>query len=919
MKKLVLILLALMVLGAAGGAAWWKFGRRADHLALGRQMMASGDPRGAALELRNAVRDNPDSIEAHYRLGYTLLQLGDAVAAQKELERVQAMGGGEKDVPVLLAQSYLAQGLNKELVDKFRPPLSTPDLTSQLLLIRALALNTLGDQVAAMSSLATAEAASPRSASVPMTAARIALLSGDYTLALEKAEHALFIDPNRLDAMLTKAQVLSARGNRAAALDTLNQVLTLAPRYISARLERANLQLDLGQDKPARADVDEVLKAQPNAVPAVYLNAVLLTRAKQSAQADLEFQKLSGLMERFPRAYFFLALVKLDLGQNELALDNATRYMARHPGDPDGVKLLARIQLVSKRPDQAIATLTKAMRFGLADSEVLNILSQAYAATGQADAAAKTLTRAMAIAPQSHPITGGDADKVQGAYSDPSAGINLIADINGSDEANVINALRAGDVDAAGRVLDRLRAEQGNSEQVNLLNAAVLTMRQEYAAARRQYEEMLAVNPSLVAPRVGLAQLDQIEGRGDDAERRLADILTQTPADESALGVVMPILVNSGRMARAVSLLEAAFAAAPGNAKIGLALASIYLQIQAPDKALGVLTRMNPQAEAAPLQQQLVRAHALVALHREPEAIVVYRKMIALLPGEVSLVGELVGLQETQHDYAGARATLVDALKNQPGNLDFMRLQLGNELVSGGQAAAQQVIEAASANESTRPQSLILRADLALANGNTTEAAEMYAGLLRQTPSLALALKTATTYIQAGNPTEASATLSAWLAQSPKDLDALRLQANLQLGLDKNDAAIATLELLSALQPDDADTMNNLAWLYALKGDRRALPLARRAFVLRPSAQSADTLGWILVRANEVEGGLPLLAQAAKALNDPTVSYHYGFALSKLGKKDESLAVLQPLAEQSTAFPEQEDARRLVKDLRGGK
>ena len=915
MKKLVLILLALMVLGAAGGAAWWKFGRRADHLALGRQMMMSGDPRGAALELRNAVRDNPDSVEAHYRLGYTLLQLGDAVAAQKELDRVVAMGGGQPDVPVLLAQAYLAQGMNKELVARFRPPLSTPDLTAQLLLIRALAMNTLGDQASAMSSLATAEAVSPRSASVPLTAARIALLSGDFTLALEKAERALFIDPNRLDALLIKAQVLAARGNRSAAMDALNQVIATAPHYTSARLERANLELDLAQDKLARVDVDEVLKLQPNAAPAVYLNAVLLTRAKQSAQADLEFQKLSGMMERFPRAYFFLAVVKLDLGQGELALDNATRYNVRHPADADGVKLLARIQLANKRPDMAIATLTRGMRIGLADSDILTMLSQAYTAAGRPDEAAQTLSRATAIAPQAHLVDG----KAGETSADPTAGISMIADINGSDEAAVVNALRAGDVDAASRALDKVRLTQGGSEQANLLNAAVLTMRQEYDAARRQYEEMVAVNPTLIAPRVGLAQLDQIEGHYDDAERRLASILSENPADESALGVVMPIMINSGCMTRAVSLLESAYTAVPGNTKIGFALASLYLSTNAPGKALEVLDHMNPQPDSGPMPQRLARAHALVALHREPEAVEAYRKMIASLPGESSLVAELVVLQEQMHDGAGARATVLSALKIDPNNLDLMRLEVGNEAVTGGIEAAQKVIERISANPDTRSQAQILQADLAMMQNKFTQAGELYVGQLKAVPSSQTAIKAAAAYMQAGDSTKASAILSGWLAQSPKDLDALRLQANLQIALNQTDAGITTLELLSALQPDDSDTMNNLAWLYSLKGDKRALPLARRAFVLRPSAQSADTLGWILVRANQVEGGLPLLAQAAGAAKDPSVSYHYGVALSKAGKKDEALAVLIPISEQSVSFPEQGDARQLVQELRGGK
>jgi cellulose synthase operon protein C len=906
MKKLLLVLLALMIVGAAGAAAWWKYGRRPDHLALGRAAMAGGDLRTAALELRNAVRDAPESVESHYRLGYTLLQLGDAVAAQKELEQVRKLGGGQADVPVLLAQAYLLQGQNRELLAQFKPPMANAELTAQLLVIRGLALNTLGDQAGAMSALATAEAASPNSASVLVTAARIALLQGNLPLAMSKVEHALALDPRRVDAMLIKSQAQIAGGNRDAALETLNQALSIAPRYLVAHLERANVEVDLGQDDAARADVAEVLRAQPNATPAIYLDAVLLARAKKSAEADEQFQRINTVLDRFPRSYFFIAAVKFDLGQTAQALDNATRYNARNPGDADGVKLLAKVLLASKRADQAIDLLTRARNQGIGDADTAALLNQAYVASGRTGEAVASLQQFGAPA-----LPGPD-----GGPRDLPGSVGLAPDTQGSDETAVFNALRAGDLDVAAQSLDRLRAREGRSETVGLYAGLLSMLRQDYPGARKQYEALIAANPNAIKPRIGLAQIDLIQGRSDDAEHTLEAILAANPSDGGALQMVLPILLSSNRLPQAIALFEAAIAAAPKSQPLALGLIQLYMSARQPAQALSLLDRIAPQNGEATLEFMLARAHALAALDRRDDAIAVYRAMLNRLPGDPRVVGELMALQQAGRNFDAARQTALDALKNRPNDIALMRLLVGNAMLSGGKEAGEKELAALDTDPLAHALTQTMRGDLAARDQRYADAAEIYAAEYRAAPSSTLALSAAQAYARSGNLQRGDDILAGWLEQHGDDAAALRARADLQVALGQPDIAIRLTEQAAALDSEDWSVLNNLAWLYAERGDKRALPIARRSFALNPSPQAADTLGWILLRDNQPKAALPVLVQAAAALrDDSTVQYHLAMALARTGRQVDAIAALRPLAEQQSAFPEQADARKLLQEL----
>jgi tetratricopeptide (TPR) repeat protein len=107
--------------------------------------------------------------------------------------------------------------------------------------------------------------------------------------------------------------------------------------------------------------------------------------------------------------------------------------------------------------------------------------------------------------------------------------------------------------------------------------------------------------------------------------------------------------------------------------------------------------------------------------------------------------------------------------------------------------------------------------------------------------------------------------------------------------------AMSLYERAVAAAPDNLMALNNLAGLYQLRKDPRALATAERALAVAPDNPAVmDTVGWLLVEQGELDKALPLLREAAKALPDlPEVQYHLGVALARQGDAAEAKRILQ--------------------------
>src|ERR1039457_139500 len=96
-----------IVMGTWLGA--WPLAAHADYMSSARDALKKGDLKSAQIDLRNAVRSDPQNAEAHYTLGRVSFELGDPVAAEREASDAQARGFDPHLTTRLLGQALLAQ------------------------------------------------------------------------------------------------------------------------------------------------------------------------------------------------------------------------------------------------------------------------------------------------------------------------------------------------------------------------------------------------------------------------------------------------------------------------------------------------------------------------------------------------------------------------------------------------------------------------------------------------------------------------------------------------------------------------------------------------------------------------------------------------------------------------------------------
>ena len=88
-------------------------------------------------------------------------------------------------------------------------------------------------------------------------------------------------------------------------------------------------------------------------------------------------------------------------------------------------------------------------------------------------------------------------------------------------------------------------------------------------------------------------------------------------------------------------------------------------------------------------------------------------------------------------------------------------------------------------------------------------------------------------------------------------------------------------------QPDNFQTLNNLAWVLGELKDPAALGYAEKAYATAPTNPGVlDTYGWLLLNSGDVKRGVELLMQAAvRAPRDIDIRVHLAKALIKTGDK----------------------------------
>jgi Flp pilus assembly protein TadD len=341
------------------------------------------------------------------------------------------------------------------------------------------------------------------------------------------------------------------------------------------------------------------------------------------------------------------------------------------------------------------------------------------------------------------------------------------------------------------------------------------------------------------------------------------------------------------------------------------------MQISAAGKEWGSVVKLGQQLEAQfPFNVRVVDqvAAARAQSGDNAGAVAEFRPLIEHYPNSVPLYERYAGYQLAAGDKAGARGSLEKAVALAPGDQRYqgnlVRFDLDQKGVDAALATAKSFAAASPSGAALLQSEVLARAK------RLPEAIDILSRASAETPGSSITVELAAMTWASGRHDDGRAILQAWLKAHGDDGAARIKLGDFLMAEHDYDAAQADYEQSRAQGQRDPVLLNNLAWLYARKHDPRAAALARQAFRLAPSPQTADTLGWSLYVGGDAKTALRFLKDASTAQpKDVTIQYHLAAAMSATGDKVGARSLLQSALAGDAPFDDRDDAKALLDRL----
>ena len=331
-------------------------------------------------------------------------------------------------------------------------------------------------------------------------------------------------------------------------------------------------------------------------------------------------------------------------------------------------------------------------------------------------------------------------------------------------------------------------------------------------------------------------------------------------------------------------------------------------------------TQLAEQAVAAQpgnLTAQLVLARTLLARGDLDRATTVTRGLLEAAPQAAGVQSQAGMLALAKGDRAGARAAFEKALSL---NDRLMEAALGSgragppgeEAGSSSRAGRAAPQEDAERQPGARPRGADVVGDRRRLEGRGVPAPRH-----RRRPSNLDAYGLlAGLYVAQRKLDQAVAEFDKLAARQPGAVGPPTLAAMIVQGQGKEAEARRRYERLVASNPRAAVAANNLAWIYASRGEQldKALQLAQTAKSELPDHPEVnDTLGFVYLKKQLPSLAIPPLRIAVeKVPGNPLFHYHLGLAYSQTGDKAEARRELEQALKLKADFDGADEARALL-------
>jgi putative PEP-CTERM system TPR-repeat lipoprotein len=911
------IVAVVMLLAACGRET------SSSYLASARAHLAKKEYSAAVIELKNALRLEPNNAEARYLLAVSLLDAGQAVDATTEARKALDLKYPADQALPVLARALLAQSEFKRLIAETAGQQGgTAKTRAEIATLRAQAFLGLGDTKAANESINDALAADASFAPAKMARVHVALGSGDAQGALSQLDAILSADARNEDALVLKAQVEAALGRATEGVATLRQAAAAAPDRPFVRWALVAALVDVGKVDEAAQEVAAVKKLAPNDPRTWYSEALVAYAQNNFKLAGELVERTRQAMPDYLPAQYLAGLADVRLDKFASAETNLRAVLAKVPNEVSVRRALAALYVTRGRMAQALEALEPALRVRPDDPSLLRAAGEVYFAANNPPKAAEMFARANKF------DSGNVAGQVRLAQVNLTAGDSAQAvrdleklarekDSGEADLALISAHLNAREYAKALAAAERLENKQPKDAGVQHAKGVVYLAMRDNAHARSSFEKALSLNPDFATAVFQLARLDTLEKNYEGARSRYQSILAKDPQNGAALLALAELLaVTKASPDEIRAAIERAVSANPSSAQPRLALIAFHVGRR--EWPAAVLAGQSAQA-AVPDNPAILEALGVAQFASgEPnQAIATLKRAVQLRPDNAQALLVLAELQTRTKDWDGAIQSMRSALDVQPTSPPVWLALAAVYDEAGRLPAGMDEARGLQKRNPDRAAGFGLEGELYARQKKWPEAIAAYRTATARQPDAPVMLRFLGLLEAAGRADELQSTAQKWIRDHPRDVP---VRAYLgEVAMRRGDYKAASQQLRNALEfePENVVVANNLAWVLGEMGDPRALEYAEKAYTLAPGVAGINnTYGWLLVQKGDTARGIELLRRAVElAPNDVNKRLILARALVKAGDKGAAKKELAGLSKDNIPANMRDEAEKILKDL----
>lgn len=915
-KARILLLSAIMLVTGCGGSV-----DDTHRVERAKEFLDQGKLQAAAIELKNAVQQNPNNLEARHLLGVAHLRAGDDEGAEKELRRAMDLGIAPESVLPQLALALFRQGKYDDLVDLNLAGLRNGQEKAEVLALQARAMIRQGKAEEARGLTTEALRLAPDSRWTNLAEA-------DRLIARERKDDARKI----LAALLARYPDFAPgwsllgdleRGDQrmAQAEEAYSKAIEHGGAPLKDRLLRALVRIQLGKYDSAREDLRALSGVLSKHPTLWYAKGLILLHDGKLRDALDAFEQSIKWDSRQLMPVYYLALINLQLGNLVQAEDYGEKALALAPLAVEVRKALTLVKLRKKAFEEAEQLIRPVAQQRVGDRLAKELLADALRGEKRFDAAlplyrelaeqypsAKSETRLGITLIAAGQTTEGLAHLKAAVQKDPGfapAWIALVRTL--SNEGQHETALR---------YLNTYRENAPNDPTAWNLTGVVRLASGDEEGARQAYQKAAQIAPGDPPANHALAALAVKQHNYVEARQRYGKVLKHHQGYLPTILLLAQLEALEGEPEKMVKRLEEAIAEHPESISPRLMLARHYLAIGEPEKVQTALVGLSEGQKEEP-DVLYVTAQSALALRQYDEAEYSLKKLLKMAPATPGLHYLMANVKAGLGDAAALKAELQKTVELAPRHLPARVALARLALAEGKVHEAREQLAGLKEIAPEHPEVLYLEA--LLVRGNDPGKAEsLMQQVFAEAPNTRTMISLARQKIVAGDLDGAIALQKQWLEEHPNDRDTLlELAGTYSKTGDWNQAEALYHELLKR-DKSDLVALNDLAWLLRDRDPSQAMRYAQRAASIAPGrSQILDTLAMV-----QLANGQPSAAERSieraltRSPNDPEMRYHAAVIAEAAGKTDKALRILDKLlVEEKRNFPQRQAAEALKQKL----